>query len=363
MYCYTRLPSLTAGGTGDNDNDDEEEENNQSSSSGSSSGAAAGGKRKNGTSSKSSKKTKARIDHCTWQGMLKDAAEHFNHCTFSGATCGFEGCDVVKARSELVEHRHVCVHRTLICKWDGCVEQLKAAEMEQHQLVCQKRVVKCPNAESGCRSMVYYEKMTQHRAECLYEMCACPFADVGYTARMLRNEIDEHEDDECKRHNRLLLRTVKEQHQAIASLKDQLLPDSERIVLRVKHDVLTGKESFVPRFADRPGRLYSEDHVVRGYKASIFVEMKGEDPENYDFYGLFLGLSGGPFPCDVQRTSEVVHHDGKAASAKKHTSTKTFAAYSKWGFTQMISKAAVASPDSPYVKDGYVTFKVTFKFV
>ena len=71
-------------------------------------------------------------------------------------------------------------------------------------------------------------------------------------------------------------------------------------------------------------------------------------------------MSQGPFPCKVEHTFEVMHHDGKAASAKKQTSTDTYDRATCWGSCALISKAAIAAP---YVKDGYVTFKVTFKFV
>ena len=359
VYCYTRLPSLTDG-TGDDDEDDEENVHSSSSSS----GAAAGEKRKKNVSSKTSKKSKARIDHCTWEGMLKDAAEHFRHCAFAGAKCEFEGCDVVLARSELVEHRVVCAHRTLICKWEGCVEQLKAVEMEQHQLICPRREVKCPNADAGCRSTIFYEKLAQHRAECLFQLIPCPFADVGCTARMLRRDIEKHEQDQSVQHNRLLLLAFKEQRQVIAPMKNQVVPDSERIVLRVKYDMLTGKDAnFVPQKAAYPSRHYSENYIVGGYTTSLTVETKDSRPEYQDHYGLYLSMTNGPFPCKVDFTMEIEHHDGKAASAKKHTATVTYDGVSNWGAVKMISKAEIASPDCPYVKDGYVTFKVTFKFV
>jgi hypothetical protein len=181
---------------------------------------------------------------------------------------------------------------------------------------------------------------------------------------MIRKNIDKHEDEECKRHNRLLLRTIMEQRQAITSLKDQLLPDSERIVLRVKQDMLTGKESFVPRFPGNPSWLFSEEQVIGDYKAIVFVEMDERKPEYKDSYGLYLRFSGpGAFPRNVDFTMEVVHHDDIAASAKKNSySNNAFVADQGKGWGKVLSKAAIASPQSPYVKDGYVTFKITFKF-
>ena len=180
---------------------------------------------------------------------------------------------------------------------------------------------------------------------------------------MLRNEIDKHEQDQSVQHNRLLLLAFKEQRQAILSMKDQVVPDTERIVLRVKYDVLTGKEPIVPRFAHLPSRVYSEDCVVRGYKVRLMLETNDARPENQNGYGLFLYLSDGIFPCKVEYTFEVEHHDGKAASAKKEILVNTYDHATGFGAGSIISKAEIAAPDSPYVKDGYVTFKVTFKFV
>ena len=179
VYCYTRLPSLT--GVNDEEDDDNIQSGSSSSSSSSSGGAGAGGggKRK-AAGSKSSKKSKARIDHCKWQGMLKDALGHFNECNYVVVKCGFEGCVDAVLRSEFAEHGAVCAHRILKCKWAACeqqFQQLQAAEKDQHELVCPKRVMRCPNA--GCKKMIFPEGLARYRLTCDYEMCACPFADVA----------------------------------------------------------------------------------------------------------------------------------------------------------------------------------------
>jgi hypothetical protein len=75
---------------------------------------------------------------------------------------------------------------------------------------------------------------------------------------MLRRDIEKHEQVNSVQHNRLMLLAFKEQRQAMASLKDQLRPtlsDHESIVLRVKYDVLIGKEPFVPRLFHLPHRF------------------------------------------------------------------------------------------------------------
>ena len=350
VYCFTQLPRLLLY---------EDDEYMEPASSSSGSAAAAGGKRKKCANSKATKNAKAKIDRCPWQGALRNAADHFRTCDFAGVKCAFEGCDAVVVRSDLTAHNRVCDHRTFCCKWDGCSAQLKAMDRDQHELECVKRKVPCPNG--GCNQSIVFDLLTQHRASCPYELCACPFADVGCTARMLRNEIEKHEDDQMKQHNRLLLKTVKEQRQAIDSMKDHVMPNTEKIVLRIKHDVLTGKEPFAHRLGHHPSQLCSEELVVRGYTIMLKVETKDPRPEYQDHYGIFLSVKGDPFPCTVNYTMEVVHHNGLPASAKTVMfSNKYEKTTISWGALKLISKTEVAAPDCPYVKDGYVTFKVTF---
>jgi hypothetical protein len=180
---------------------------------------------------------------------------------------------------------------------------------------------------------------------------------------MLRKDVDSHEDTAMKQHLRLMVKRDNEQQQLIESLKDQVMPDSERIVLQVKHDELTGKVPFAPRFPSSPTRLYSEDRVVRGYTTRLYVQTDDPRPDNQDHYGVFLDIHGGPFPCEVQYTFELVHHDGLRTSAVKYTAESWFSV-GGWGKGKFISKACLASPDNnPYVKDGYLTFKCTFKFI
>ena len=180
-----------------------------------------------------------------------------------------------------------------------------------------------------------------------------------------------------KQHNRLLVRNASEQQQdinrqqkvidrqqqLIESLKHHVMPDREIIVLQVKYDELTGKVPFVPRYPTAPTRLYSEYRVVRGYKVRLFVETNDPDPVDQDHYGVYLYVKGGPFPCNVQYTFELVHYDGKRASAVKYTSDNSYAEATAWGCGKFVPKARLVSPDNnPYVKDGYLTFKCAFKF-
>jgi hypothetical protein len=353
VYCYTRLPYLLAQEV---DGADDAEENEESASSSSS----VARRTRNQGSTASAKR--ARVDHCTWTGKLQDAAAHFRECDYSGVVCSFDGCGAVVTLKDLNAHESGCGHRALPCKWFGCGEVLKGAELDRHQAECPFRLVVCPNA--GCGSRVAASYLLTHRAYCTCEVVPCPFAAHGCTARVLRKDVDSHEDTAMKQHLRLVMKKVTEQQLLIESLQDQVMPVEEVIVLQVKHDELTGKVPFEPQNPAAPTTLYSEGRHMRGYMAHIFVLTKSDKPENQDHYGLYLSVRGGPFPRKVSATSELLHHDGNPQSAVKYTRENTYARAESWGNPKFISKALLTSPDNnPYVKDGYVTFKCTFKFV
>jgi hypothetical protein len=96
----------------------------------------------------------------------------------------------------------------------------------------------------------------------------------------------------------------------------------------------------------------------------LFVVTKETRLEDQDYYGVHLNAAGGPFPCKVQYTFELVHHGWNPESALQCTGEFTFTEAQAWGCPRLISKARLASPDNnPYVKDGYVTFTCTFSSI
>ncbi len=372
VYCYTRLPYLLAQGA-DGANAAEKSEDPVSSST---SGSADVGSE--GAAAAATAAAAAAVDHCTWTGKLKDASSHFNVCAYAGVVCSLAGCGAVVARKDKAGHEATCDHRTTACKWDGCDVKKRSADLAQHQLECPQRVVTCPNA--GCGSKGRFDNLAAHRAgECRYEEVACAFAAQGCTARMLRKDVDSHEDTAMKQHLRLMMkrddeqqqiidkqqRQISELQQAHESLKHHVMPVDEIIVLQVKHDELTGKVPVVPTFDEVPTRLYSQDRVVRGYTMRLFVETNTTNPKNQDFYGVSLEVQGGPLPCKMQAIFELVHHDWNPASTVKAQGESTYPKLlvTDLGYPKFVSKTRLASPDNnPYVEDGYVTFTCTFSF-
>jgi len=335
-----------------------------SSSSSNSSGAAvaaAGGKRKAAGGAGRGKAKKAKVDVCDWVGQLKDAEEHFKVCPYAGVRCSYDGCDALVTRRDLPDHQETCEYREVPCKWAGCGTSLALAALAAHERRCVKREVDCPN--QGCRATrIAFDLLKAHRRTCHFERVACPFAGVGCEDRMLRKDVDKHKRASSERHNELLLAKVCCLQEEVDTLKEKVANyEKETIVLRVKHAALTGAELFEPEDARLPGRIYSEQRVVDRRKFRVFVEI---DEDDEDQYVIYLELTRGPLPCKIKRTFELVHHDGQVASAKKKSYESIYDDENNcWG-CNIAPKALLAdADDSPYVKDGYVTFKCYFEIV
>jgi hypothetical protein len=318
-------------------------------------------------------------------------------------------------RRDISEHEATCQHRIESCGMCGSLQ--KVDELAQHQLVCLKRQVDCDN--HGCGARVAFDELAAHKASnCGYEEVGCPFADMGCTARMLRKDIDSHEDAAWKQHNRLLLGKVKEQqritmqqqqitlhvrkdrdgqqkafdelkeelegvkevHEQLKEAHDGLQREHEElkvargrlepqvryedITLCVKQAVLTGTEPFAALDPHIAARVYSEEKVVQGRKVFLYVEL--QNPLTQNCYCVFLLVKNGPARIKVTYTyiAELVRHDGNPLSAVRNEDDHTFTDFDESCCVNVIPRYRLASSDNnPYVKDGYVTFKCTVKIV
>jgi hypothetical protein len=183
---------------------------------------------------------------------------------------------------------------------------------------------------------------------------------------MQRKDVDAHEEAAMKKHNRLLLARDCAVQGEINALKDAIGRRGKEVIeLRVKHAELTGAEPFVPHRRDRPTRIYSEERIVEGCTFRMEVDVKDPSEADFDHYGIRLWMYDGPVPCKVQYSFELVHHDGRAASAKTSIAVYTWEAGNKGkGKPKFVPKARLANAaTSPYVKNGYVTFKCTIEIV
>ena len=78
---------------------------------------------------------------------------------------------------------------------------------------------------------------------------------------------------------------------------------------------------------------------------------------------MYLELGDGPFPCRVSYTIKVVHYDGKTESSHFKKATVVYEEAEGSGYPDFIPSSMLTDADSPYVKDGEVTFIATFRIL
>jgi hypothetical protein len=105
--------------------------------------------------------------------------------------------------------------------------------------------------------------------------------------------------------------------------------------------------------------------VVGGYKIRLCMQMRDPRPEDQDYYGVHLCVEGGPYPCHVNFSIKLIHHDGQPASAMEWTDGHTYTeTRCDQGPPASVPAADLTSlGNNPYVRDGYVTFRCAFKIV
>ena len=361
VYCFTRLPALEAGNTSassdeatDVDADDDDDVGKAAGKKRARAVPAGSGSSSSSSSSSSNRTTaakRAKSDYCTWTGKLQDAKQHFNECVYAGALCGF-GCGAVVRRIDMPEHEaSICPERGMMC------------------------------ANVGCGALIREPMIAAHKAnDCLYEEVDCPFSSVGCNERVLRKDVDSHEEAAMKQHNRLLLQDNRSLRQDNLSFR-QDIQSVQQDNLSLRQDILSLQQKvaeqeqrldeqqqqivFKVKLADlvRGGEVdvESDEKVVGAYSAFMIVQ-KGY-AVNGDCCGVYLHLVDGPFPCHVSFTIEVVHWDGKSENARKIEDTDTYKRAKGRGFPKFIRLSQLTAAASPYVKDGHITFIVTFRFL
>ena len=219
--------------------------------------------------------------------------------------------------------------------------------------------------------------------ECLFETVSCPFSSVGCLERMMRKDMDDHEEAAMKQHNRLLLQNqvtrsadiqslkvkktaqaesilslqrdtrtmekkAREQDASIQTLRQNAREQAESIlslqrdtrtmelkalgqtasIQTLRQEVQSPLLQIVHRvqlaelFEDGKITKYSEYKMVGTHKTCMKVNKGYHDNDNC--CGMYLSLKEGTFPCRVISTFEVVHWDGKPESARKIKDTDTY---------------------------------------
>ena len=349
VHCFTRLTELENANNGTNsmvaileENDDNEEDETT---------ATSGSKRKASSSSSSSSDSSSgaaaakisKSDHCTWTGQLHAAKKHSDECEYALSLCSY-GCGAVVRRIDMSEHE---------------------------ASICPKRNVKC--GHEGCTATMPEPMIAAHEAKCEYKLVDCPFKEIGCKMRMVRKDVKAHHTDAMVAHNNLLLRDnialrqkINQQTEAIAK-HDQM---SHARYRAQQKEIQSLQQNQMHRIVFK---VDSAELVVSGGIEQLMSDtmteglheayMSVQHDTDHGSCGVYLNLRHGPYPCHVQGHIELLHWDEKPASACKEEMPHTFMEAEGFGSHEFIRMSRLTVPDSPYVKDGHVTFIMTFQII
>uniref|UniRef100_A0A0G4H7I8 RING-type domain-containing protein n=1 Tax=Chromera velia CCMP2878 TaxID=1169474 RepID=A0A0G4H7I8_9ALVE len=136
---------------------------------------------------------------CSFTGTKKQLEKHLDdECTIQEVKFPFSGCPTKMQRGPLDDHKKACPYRMAPC--DHCKEQVRFNFKAAHKMVCPKFPIPCPQM---CGRNLARDEVASHlQKECAEMVVACSVPGCG--ERMKRKLTDKHEDDNMKKHVKLL---------------------------------------------------------------------------------------------------------------------------------------------------------------
>ena len=140
---------------------------------------------------------------CEWVGGLGEIEKHLSvgvlegECGLVAVACPLE-CGALVKRKSLDEHKtRECIRRPFVCEYCDYTNNYK--EVVKHKQVCDKALLKCPNE---CESdTVERRHLKRHLTdECPLQDVDCEFSYAGCTGKIKRRKMQEHMEENTKRH-------------------------------------------------------------------------------------------------------------------------------------------------------------------
>uniref|UniRef100_A0A0G4FFS5 RING-type domain-containing protein n=1 Tax=Chromera velia CCMP2878 TaxID=1169474 RepID=A0A0G4FFS5_9ALVE len=154
---------------------------------------------------------------CAFTGTKKQLEKHLDDdCAVQEFKCPFSGCQEKMRRGALDAHKNTCPYRLLPCFF--CQAQVRFNCMTAHRDRCPKFPIPCPKM---CGQNVPRWQVSQHfERECAEQVLDCRVSGCG--ERVKRKLMDQHEDDNMKRHLKLVYTELAKQEQQRKSLQTEI---------------------------------------------------------------------------------------------------------------------------------------------
>uniref|UniRef100_A0A0G4FWP3 RING-type domain-containing protein n=1 Tax=Chromera velia CCMP2878 TaxID=1169474 RepID=A0A0G4FWP3_9ALVE len=211
---------------------------------------------------------------CKFTGTKKELVKHLDEvCEEQQTECPIEGCDYKNLRRNLAEHERVCPFRIVPC--EHCKEGVAFNAMQTHLSVCKGFPLPCPN---GCGKSPPRGDIRLHKeTECAEQTVRCTVP--GCAAEVKRKELETHNDDNMKKHTKLLTDRV-------LALEKTLKNAAERDELHLR--------VYLPRFEAKASRaakrtaVKSAHFFFQGSRFCVSVYPKGDSKSADGKASLYL---------------------------------------------------------------------------
>ena len=298
---------------------------------------------------------------CCYKGELKDLDSHLTQCLYQLVKCPNQ-CDVLSVQHQLLQHHleEDCPNREVSCPHCHITDKHKIVT-GSHLEECPDLLIPCPN--EGCQEYIKRIEMANHRQTCIKEIVPCPYASVGCKQRMKRERLDDHDEENVRKHLKIAVNTIKELS----------LNNSGRVNIKLENFQQYRDSNqiwYSPGFYSSPG----------GYKMCLYVYPNGTGDGEDTHVSCFVCLMPGehddilewPFKGEVTvellNQLEDKNHRKFVIAFQERTPVK----YRQrvigeqygggWGRPQFISHSELSldfSLDCQYLKDNILYFRVS----
>jgi len=356
------------------------------------------------------------FDGCDVMVARRDFAAHREGCVHRLLLCKW-GCGHQEKhlqRSLLDEHEEFdCANRPVECPnmAKGCCRySLCFGVLELHlKRWCEYEEVPCPFASFGCGETMMRKDVEAHEKDAMVRHNRLMMTKVAKLETELKARNEEHkhraeelESDvqELKEKLEVQEETIAEQEQRAEGLESDVgelkknvkgAADLENSAAIAVLKVMVTREATVNARVDElrlalaqvsagevvilkidlatlaspfcPTNINSGYTVVAGRRFRMYVTTRNSLIPGY--YGVSFEMLDGPVPCKVKGTLELLHHDEDKTSEKIISFQESIynLAISGFGYPWFVTIDEIAKANSPYVKDGTITFKCTINVV
>ena len=235
---------------------------------------------------------------CPWVNELRCLDDHLQVCDYDLVPCTNK-CKTGNTHSKIkrILRKDLETHLANDCqrRQHKCQHCEEVSEFEfittKHLQKCPRFSIPCPNLH--CGAIMFPCNLTTHRSKCKYERVACKYAEVGCEERIMRKDLQEHEQDD-KLHLHVAVRTILPLTKKIKQLEnlcDKIDQAENVFIFKLKefnrHKRMDLKFCSPPFYSSHTGYKFCIQVYAKGYHGSTGTHvsvygnlMKGDNDDS-----------------------------------------------------------------------------------